>query len=148
MSQKVGEYLGHDPIKLRFTTANANGSPKSILKRSLNQTVNDIMQPNAYMNPHPTTLFYERLDVSIVELETKRSLKIIWTGLHNKEEVCSDYPRFYLHRSLLPSFCRPRCPSYFQRQVWSMTCRNISRRKSLCHQRDLKRFEYSRSRRI
>ena len=29
---------------------------------------------------------FEKLDVSIVELETKRSLKVTWTGIHNKEE--------------------------------------------------------------
>jgi ubiquitin carboxyl-terminal hydrolase 7 len=34
-----------------------------------------------------TVILYEKLDVSIVELETKRSLKVIWTGIHNKEET-------------------------------------------------------------
>lgn len=84
MSAKVGEYLGHDPIKLRFTTTHAqNGTAKSILKRSLNQSIAEIMAP------HYTTsavILYEKLDVSIVELETKRQLKVIWTGIHNKEE--------------------------------------------------------------
>jgi ubiquitin carboxyl-terminal hydrolase 7 len=87
MSQKVADHLKHESIKLRFTTSNANGTPKSILKRSLNQTISDIIQPHAYNNAPSTIIFYERLDVSIVELETKRSLKIIWTGIHNKEEV-------------------------------------------------------------
>jgi len=87
MSQKVADALKHESIKLRFTTSNANGTPKSILKRSLNQTISDIMQPTAYNTSPSTIIFYERLEVSIVELETKRSLKIIWTGIHNKEEV-------------------------------------------------------------
>jgi hypothetical protein len=39
-------------------------------------------------------ILYEKLDVSIVELETKRSLKVIWTGIHNKEEG--------IHQFLLP----------------------------------------------
>ena len=43
------------------------------------------MQPN-YVNPQTTVILYEKLDVSIVELETKRSLKVVWTGIHNKEE--------------------------------------------------------------
>ena len=39
------------------------------------------------MSPQTTTvILYEKLDVSIVELETKRSLKVVWTGIHNKEE--------------------------------------------------------------
>ena len=44
MSVKVCEYLKHDPIKLRFTTTHAtNGSPKSVLKRSLNQSIAEII---------------------------------------------------------------------------------------------------------
>lgn len=87
MSQKAAEHLKHESIKLRFTTSTPNGAPKSVLKRSLNQTISDIIQPAAYNGAPSTLIFYERLDVSIVELETKRSLKIVWTGLHNKEET-------------------------------------------------------------
>lgn len=88
MSAKVGEHLRHDPIKLRFTTTHAsNGTPKSILKRSLNQSIAEIISPANYVSPQTTTvILYEKLDVSIVELETKRSLKVVWTGIHNKEE--------------------------------------------------------------
>ncbi|KAH7107494.1 cysteine proteinase [Auriculariales sp. MPI-PUGE-AT-0066] len=85
MAQKAGDTLKHDPIKLRFTTTQSNGTPKSILKRSLNQSVSDIMSPH-YTTQQSTVILYERLDVSIVELETKRSLKVVWTGIHNKEE--------------------------------------------------------------
>ncbi len=70
MAGKVGEYLRHDPIKLRFTTTHAsNGSAKSILKQSLNQSIAEIMTPS-YIN-RQTTILYEKLEVSIVELETK-----------------------------------------------------------------------------
>ncbi|KAF8921385.1 ubiquitin carboxyl-terminal hydrolase 5 [Mucidula mucida] len=89
MSQKAGEYLRHDPIKLRFTTTHAqNGTPKSILKRSLNQSIAEIMSPYYATS---TVILYERLDVSIVELETKRSLKVVWTGIHNKEEAAHPF---------------------------------------------------------
>ena len=96
MSAKVGEHLRHDPIKLRFTTTHAsNGTPKSILKRSLNQSIAEIISPANYVSPQTTTvILYEKLDVSIVELETKRSLKVVWTGIHNKEEST--------HQFLLP----------------------------------------------
>ncbi|KAF9457164.1 hypothetical protein BDZ94DRAFT_1342402 [Collybia nuda] len=91
MSAKAGEYLRHDPIKLRFTTTHAtNGSAKSVLKRSLNQSIAEIMAPT-YVNPTTTIILYEKLDVSIVELETKRSLKVIWTGIHNKEEAAHSF---------------------------------------------------------
>lgn len=86
MSAKAGEFLHHDPIKLRFTTTNpTTGQPKMVLKRSLNQSISEIMAPT-YTNPTTTVILYEKLDVSIVELETKRSLKVTWTGIHNKEE--------------------------------------------------------------
>lgn len=39
-------------------------------------------------------ILYEKLDVSIVELETKRNLKVMWTGVFNKEEGA--------HQFLLP----------------------------------------------
>ncbi len=56
MSAKVGERLNWDPIKLRFTTTHAtNGSAKSVLKRSLNQSIQEIMQPN-YVNPQTTVI--------------------------------------------------------------------------------------------
>lgn len=88
LSQKVGEKLNHEPIKLRFFSSNPQGHPKGPLKRALNQSVWDIIQP-VYSLSQPSLLFYERLDVSIIELETKRSLKVVWTGIHNKEEVRS-----------------------------------------------------------
>ena len=47
-----------------------------------------------YASPTTTMILYEKLDVSIVELETKRSLKVVWTGIHNKEEG--------VHQFLLP----------------------------------------------
>jgi len=95
MSQKVGEFLRHEPFKLRFTTTQATGAPKTVLKRSLNQAVSEIIAPS-YLSQQPATILYELLDVSISELETKRSLKVVWTGINNKEE--STYP-FLLPRT-------------------------------------------------
>lgn len=97
MALKFGERLKHDPLKLRFTTANGpNGTPKTILKRTANQTVNEIVSPS-YIQGQASLLYYEILDVSIVELETKRGLKIWWMGAHNKEEAAQSF--------LLPKTC-------------------------------------------
>src|ERR1700734_2732233 len=86
MSTKAGEYLGHEPIKLRFTTTHpSSGQANTVLKRSLNQTTSDIMAPS-YVDP-TTVILYEKLDVSVVLLETRRRLTVIWTGRHNKEEA-------------------------------------------------------------
>lgn len=86
LASKVGERLQQDPLKLRFTAANGpNGTPKTVLKRTANQTVNEIIQ-TSYMQGQASLLYYEMLDMSIVELETKRAVKIVWTGAHNHED--------------------------------------------------------------
>lgn len=87
MSTKVGEHLKHDQFKLRFTQSNGqNGAPKTIIRRQANLTVAELIQPS-YMSTTTNLLYYELLDVSIVELETKKSLKITWVGPTNKDEV-------------------------------------------------------------
>lgn len=88
MALRVGDFLKHDPLKLRFTSSNPQtGLPKAIIKRALNQSVADITQTNYYNQSNNIAIFYEILDISIIELETKKSLKIVWTGRNNKEEV-------------------------------------------------------------
>lgn len=88
MAHRVGDYLKHDPLKLRFTSSNPQtGQPKSVIKRALNQSVTDITQINYYSQQPSVIVFYELLDISIIELETKKSLKVIWTGRNNKEEL-------------------------------------------------------------
>ncbi|GAA6033904.1 hypothetical protein NBRC10512_001767 [Rhodotorula toruloides] len=90
LAQLAGEYLKRDWLKLRFTQANgANGAPKSIVRRQSNHTVAEMIQPG-YMTPTSNLLYYETLDVSIIELETKKSLRITWVGPTNKEE--NSYP--------------------------------------------------------
>ncbi|KAG8763667.1 hypothetical protein FRC11_014280 [Ceratobasidium sp. 423] len=86
LAAKVGEHLRHEAIKLRFTTSSNTGQPRQVLKRALNQTIAEILQPS-YGTAVVPVLFYEMLEVSIVELETKRNLKVIWTGAHNREEA-------------------------------------------------------------
>jgi ubiquitin carboxyl-terminal hydrolase 7 len=84
MAMKAGEYVQHDPIKLRFTTTTA-GQPKMVLKRSLNQSILEIISSSS-VYPTITVILYEKLDVSILDLEAERSIKVTWTGIYNKEE--------------------------------------------------------------
>ena len=87
MAVKAGKYLRHDPIKLRFTTTDpTTGLPKMVVKQSSNQSISEIMIYLSYANPTTVVILYEKLDVSIVELEWKCSLKVTWTGIYNKEE--------------------------------------------------------------
>ena len=86
MASKVGDRLKHPPIKLRFTTTyDADGAPKSILRRSLNQSINLMIFPSNFISSRVVVL-YEKLHVSIIKLETKRTVKIVWMGAYNEEE--------------------------------------------------------------
>ena len=45
------------------------------------------MLQTTYLTPSAPILFYEMLDISIIELETKRFFKVTWLGNTVKEEV-------------------------------------------------------------
>jgi hypothetical protein len=140
MANRVGDYLKQDPLHIRFTSSNAqNGSPKAIIKRSLNQSVADITQTNYYSQYPNVILFYEFLDVSIVELETKKSLKLVWTGRNNKEEVSGV--------SVIESCCanlfRQPIHSFSPRRVLLAMWLNICRSWSSCNRVVVARFESS-----
>lgn len=110
MAQRVAEYLRWDWLKLRFTQSNGqSGSPKSIIRRQANLNVSELVQPG-YMATTANLLYFELLDVSIIELETKKSLRITWVGAHNKEEVRSLPTPFYSSSEADPSE-RARAPT-------------------------------------
>ncbi|KAI9834557.1 MAG: hypothetical protein M1819_002933 [Sarea resinae] len=80
---KVGEHLKADPTHIRLCTVNAtSGKPKTVVKRSPNLTLQQTLSPqySAYGNNNQLSnaLYYEVLDLSLSELETKKALKITW----------------------------------------------------------------------
>ncbi|CAG8492755.1 6399_t:CDS:2 [Racocetra fulgida] len=78
--------MSTDPLKLRFTTAHpTSGSYKSVIKRVTNQTLSEMLQ-TTYLPNSANLLYYEMLDISIVELETKKFFKVYWLGTTVKEE--------------------------------------------------------------
>lgn len=96
-STKVGEHLKVDPTHIRFSTVNStNGKPKAIVKRNNNQTLQQILTPpySTYGSNTQSSnaLFFEVLDLSLSELETKKPLKITWVSEGVTKEVSS--PRF------------------------------------------------------
>ncbi|MCJ1310532.1 hypothetical protein MMC25_004196 [Agyrium rufum] len=90
-STKVGEHLGVDPTHIRFVTVNAaTGRPKSVVKRVMSNNLNSILNPqySSYnINQRNDSLFYEVLDMSLTELETRKSLRLAWVteGLTKEE---------------------------------------------------------------
>lgn len=91
-SAKVGEYLKVDPTHLRFSTVNSTtGKIKNPVKRNANQNLYQILSPQfgtySNNNQRDDALYYEILDMSLSEMDTKKSLKISWvTEGMSKEE--------------------------------------------------------------
>lgn len=81
LSEKVGEKLGVDGTHLRFYTVNASSNnPRTAVKRNQNQLLQNILVPAGYgqlnMNQRSDALFFEVLDMSLAELDTKKSIKL------------------------------------------------------------------------
>lgn len=82
VASKVGDRLGVDPTHLRFWTVNAtNGNPKASVKRGQSQNLQTILNPPystfSNNNQRNNALFFEVLDISLSELDTKKSLKVV-----------------------------------------------------------------------
>lgn len=79
-SAKVGERLGVNPTHIRFSTVNsATGKPKATIRRNPNQTLSQILLPQfgTYTaNQRHDALYYEIMDMSLSEMETKKSIKV------------------------------------------------------------------------
>jgi ubiquitin carboxyl-terminal hydrolase 7 len=93
-SKKVGEYLNIDHSHLRFSPVLANnGKPKQPIKRTVNQTLYQLLSGQygtyGYSMHLPDALYYEVLDTSLSEYETKKSLKITWLFDGINKEVSS-----------------------------------------------------------
>lgn len=94
-STKVGDYLKVDPTHIRFGTVHANtGKPKAWLKRTMNQNLQQIMSPSysgyGYSNHKQDALYYEVLETSLADFETKKLMKVIWLTEGISKEVCSN----------------------------------------------------------
>ncbi|KAF2816307.1 cysteine proteinase [Mytilinidion resinicola] len=90
---KVGERLSIDPTHLRFTTVNASGRPKQAIKYNVGSLLGTILQPSTYhytgnVMQKADALFYETLDMSLKELESRKMVRVTWLpeGL-SKEEI-------------------------------------------------------------
>lgn len=92
VAAKVGDHLNVDPTHLRFWTVNAaNGNPKASVKRGQSQTLSTILNPPystfTNNNQRPDALYFEVLDISLTELDTKKALRVIWLSDGMSKEV-------------------------------------------------------------
>lgn len=90
---KVGEQLSVDGTHLRFYTVNATtGNPKVPVKRmgANSATLLSILFPGAQygsMNVRSDSLFYEVLDMTLTEFETKKVIPVTWLSEGISKEV-------------------------------------------------------------
>ncbi|KAF9095753.1 hypothetical protein BGX23_012681 [Mortierella sp. AD031] len=90
VASKLAEKLGTDPLHIQFTQASVGGGiPKATIKRSTNLHLQEMLSPGyAHQAGNFTNvIFYEKLDISIVELESKRVIKVNWLGPVMKDET-------------------------------------------------------------
>ncbi|KAL2268587.1 hypothetical protein VTJ83DRAFT_3433 [Remersonia thermophila] len=118
LSEKVGEKLSVDPTHLRFYTVNASSNnPRTAVKRQ-NQTLHNILVPANFaqlnMNQRNDALFFEVLDMSLAELDTKKSIRLtlLSEGITKEEQFdilvpkngqVSDLIECLLKKAKLPS---------------------------------------------
>ena len=82
LAERVGEHLQVEPTHLRFFTVNAStGAPKSPIRRAVNMSIAQLLNPNNYhhnLQAKPDSLFYEVLDMSLAEYDMKKNVKVCW----------------------------------------------------------------------
>lgn len=81
VAARVGDHLGVDSTHLRFWTINAtSGNPKASVKRGQSQNLQTILNPPystfSNNNQRNDSLYFEVLDISLTELDTKKSIKV------------------------------------------------------------------------
>lgn len=92
---EVGRHLQIEPTHLRFSTVSAqSGKPKQVIKRNPNHNLSQMLlaqYSNYGFNAHHTdSLFYEVLDMSLSEFETKKAVKVTWLSDGISKEVMSN----------------------------------------------------------
>jgi ubiquitin carboxyl-terminal hydrolase 7 len=95
LAQKVADHLGPDvdPSHIRFCPVNASsGRAKAPIRHTTPHNLGTILVPgfNTYgaaMNQRQDALYYEVLEVSLSELETRKAIKVTWLpeGLSKEE---------------------------------------------------------------
>ncbi len=86
VAAKVGEHLKVDPTHLRFWSVNtATGNPKTVIRRTPPMNLHHILTTQS-IRP-AMALYFEVLDLSLSELETKKLLKVTWLSEGISKEV-------------------------------------------------------------
>jgi ubiquitin carboxyl-terminal hydrolase 7 len=124
LAEVIAERLGAEPTHLRFYTVNATtGNPRAAVKRGQNQRLESIINPSGYgqlnMNQRNDALYYEVLDMSLSELDTKKNVKLTYLSEGITKEVSQrkrTHPLMSWFRSILT--CSSGSLRYPRDQEW------------------------------
>ncbi|PHH89821.1 hypothetical protein CDD83_5201 [Cordyceps sp. RAO-2017] len=83
LSERVGAYLSVPATHIRLWTVNATTSnPKAPVRRGTNPSLRQILNPMGSNTLNSTqrndAFYFEVLEISLAELDTKKSIKVIW----------------------------------------------------------------------
>ena len=83
----VGRQIGVDPMKLRFIHVNTQSGHIQYIGRTQHPTLSEMFPPMYSISlSGVSVLYYEIADISMMEFETKRLLRIGFLGKHVREE--------------------------------------------------------------
>lgn len=92
LSERVGTYLNIPHTHIRLWTVNAaTNNPKAPVRRGTNPSLRQILNPmgNSLNSSQRGDAFYfEVLEMSLAELDTKKSIKLTWLSEGITKEVC------------------------------------------------------------
>jgi ubiquitin carboxyl-terminal hydrolase 7 len=117
ISERVGAHLKIPPTHVRFWTVNAaTNNPKTPVRRGTNPSLRQILNPMGTNTLNSTlrgdAFYFEVLDMSLAELDTKKSIKLTWLSEGITKEVKLHPTRdggaktYSFHRTNLICLCR------------------------------------------
>ncbi|KAJ6785782.1 hypothetical protein PWT90_03040 [Aphanocladium album] len=92
LSESVGAHLKVEPTHIRLWTVNAStNNPKAPVRRGTNPTLRQILNPTGgslSSSQRSDAFYFEVLEMSLAELDTKKSIKLTWLseGLAKEEQ--------------------------------------------------------------
>ena len=92
IAARVADEVGVPATHLKFYIMNNQGAPRAPIKRNSSQALQSILSPpysSFSSTQKPDSLMYEVLEMSLAELETKKSFKINWITEGITKEVIS-----------------------------------------------------------
>lgn len=135
LSEKIGERLGVEPTHLRFYTVNGStGNPRAAVKRGPNLTVNTILNAGGYgqlnVNQRADALYFEVLDMSLAELDTKKNIRLTYLSEGIVKEVrCLRRPQVSLSAHANKTLLRITLTSWSRRVATSKILFKLSSEK-------------------